>query len=41
MKEFNVGAGDGIALFKCIWITAKAEIGAAAQIELRGVTDKR
>jgi hypothetical protein len=38
----NVGVGDGIALCKSILDTVKAEIGgAAAQIEMRGVADKR
>jgi hypothetical protein len=36
MKEFNVGAGDGIALFKCILITAKAEIGGCSDRAERG-----
>ncbi len=38
----HVGVGDGVVLLKSILITAKAEIGgAAAQIGLRGVADKR
>ena len=38
----NIGVGDGIALWKSMLITAKSEIGGAApQIELRGVADKK
>jgi hypothetical protein len=41
-SRFHALAGDIIALWKSVVITVKVQIGGAvAQIELRGVADKR
>ncbi len=40
--SFDALVGGGIALWKSVVITGKVEIGgAAAQMEVRGVVDKR